>query len=495
MFKIRHHALLRTGPGPVEKMLSEQVIRHTVGRSFELYVPEILFPASAPEFFFFQPPLLLGHVYRLKCQRKATRLPDTINTHNSRETQTNNNNNNNTMVIANSDSTGTLVSLGNGLKRVASYQGFDLGAYDEVVDYQQTELLLPEDIFCNDDDYSCSSHVEPRQPLYLPSRRDAIDQCLSNNMLLMERCDELLNQPPVHYHCNSKQNVLYVAQGEVAHAVQSQCDVIMSDKATTCHILALRSSCSDASSPLSSLTHIDSTSYEECVRAMIQEHKAHHNHSACDEEEKKDAASCSESRITLDVHVVGGFDDAKGSSREISNWLITLLASIAAEEKDSLVITLQTCAISSMNDDGRNAPIGRGLAMDLKTGETFLARCDEEVAGPTMPLRSMRLWSSGTSTPKLHLIHTSLSNEVRIEPFAYAPFKELDALLNLRDDILLQYTSTSPDVEDDDFCRCIRATLEFLRDVPCKRTFGDECDQPLVYQRICRSSNSWKLAC
>jgi hypothetical protein len=399
------------------------------------------------------------------------------------------------MVIANSDSTGTLVSLDNGLKRINSFQGFDLGSYDEVVTYQQTELLLPEDLICDDalevGFDSCSSQaVETRQPLYLPSKRDAVDLCLRNNMLLMERCDELLSQPPVHYHRNSKQDVLYVAQGEVAHAVPSQCDVIMSDKSTTCHILALRSDLADLSTPLSSLTHIDSISYEKCVRAMVQEHKAFHRTSK--KEEKKDSDSFSDSKITLDVHIVGGFDDSKGSSREISNWLITLLASIAAEEKDSLVITLQTCAISSMNDDGRNSPIGRGLAMDMKTGETFLARCDEEVAGPSMPLRSSRLWS-GSCPPKLHLIHTAYSNTVCIEPFTYAPFKELASLLNLPDDVLLQYTSTSPDCEEDDFCQCIRSTLTFLRDVPCKRIFGAKCDQTLVFQRV-RRSNSWKLA-
>jgi hypothetical protein len=401
------------------------------------------------------------------------------------------------MVIANSDSTGTLVSLDNRLKRTTSFLGFDLGSYDEVVDYKQTEILLPEDLICDDalgvgfDGCSAQAvETRQRQPLYLPSSRDAVDLCLRNNMLLMERCDELLSQPPVHYHRKSKQDVLYVAQGEVAHAVLSQCDVIMSDKATTCHILALRSTLPDLSTPLSSLTHIDSISYEECVRAMVQEHKTFHR--TFKEEEKKDNSSYCDSKITLDVHIVGGFNDSKGSSREISNWLITLLASIAAEEKDSLVITLQTCAISSMNDDSRNSPIGRGLAVDMKTGETFLARCDEQVAGPSIPLRSSRVWS-GSCPPKLHLIHTAYSNTFCIEPFTYAPFKELAFLLNLPDDVLLKYTSTSPDCEEDDFCRCIRSTLKFLRDIPCQRIFGDKYDQTLVFQRV-RRSNSWKLA-
>jgi hypothetical protein len=218
---------------------------------------------------------------------------------------------------------------------------------------------------------------------------------------------------------------------------------------------------------------------------MVQEHKAFHRTSK--EEEKKASDSYSDSKIILDVHIVGGFDDKKGSSREISNWLITLLASIAAEEKDSLVITLQTCAISSMNDDGRNSPIGRGLAMNMKTGDTLDATNSRWTFNP------FAIGQVAVSCPlRLHLIHT-YSNTFCIEPFAYAPFKELASLLNLPDDVLLKYTSTSPDCEEDDFCRCIRSTLKFLRDVPCQRIFGAKCDRALLFQRI-RHSNSWKLA-
>jgi protein N-terminal asparagine amidohydrolase len=404
------------------------------------------------------------------------------------------------MVIANSDSTGTLVSLGNGLKRVASYQGFDLGSYNEVVTYQPTDLLLPEDTFLDDSEigldgsfHSCSLQVDQqlqqqKQPLYLPKKRDAVDQCLRSNMIVMERCDQLLAQTPVVYNDHSKERVLYVAQGEVAYAVPLHCDVLVSDKATTCHIIAMQS-CSDHCTPMSSLTHIDSAAYEESVRAMLQDHKTHHRATSV---ANMDADAMSDSRIALAIHIVGGFEDDKGSSREISNWLISLLACIASEEKDSLKITLETVAVSCMNDDGHCAPIGRGLAINVKTGETFLARCETQVAGPCMSLRSARLWSG--IKPKLHLIHTAHSNACCIEPFSYTPFKEIDALLRLQDHVLLRYTSTSPECEEDDFCHSLRSTLTFLRDTPCKQTFGDRLDQPLVYRRI-RQSNTWQLSC
>lgn len=38
-----------------------------------------------------------------------------------------------------------------------------------------------------------------------------------------------------------------------------------------------------------------------------------------------------------------------------------------------LDVRLRTCAISKLNDTGTEYPIGRGLAMDLASGEVFLS--------------------------------------------------------------------------------------------------------------------------
>lgn len=73
--------------------------------------------------------------------------------------------------------------------------------------------------------------------------------------------------------------VLNIFQGEIASAISSQADVLISTKATTCHIVAVRSvslgskSGNGKSSPLSSLCHIDKAGYENCLREMIIEHK------------------------------------------------------------------------------------------------------------------------------------------------------------------------------------------------------------------------------
>jgi hypothetical protein len=83
--------------------------------------------------------------------------------------------------------------------------------------------------------------------------------------------------------------------------------------------------------------HIDSISYEECVRAMVQEITGAFRRTLHKREESSD--SYSDSKIILDVHILWVALMTKGM-REISNWLITRLP-IAAEEKAPLVITLQ----------------------------------------------------------------------------------------------------------------------------------------------------------
>jgi hypothetical protein len=387
-----------------------------------------------------------------------------------------------TMVIQTSDSCNTLVSLHDGLKQIQSTSG-GCGS-PQVDEYRRTELLFPSDDF--DDDEDCYFQKQADQPIYLPSSQP-VDAFLKNIPQVMESCDELLANPPRRFTSSSPERVLYIAQGEVGHAVPMQCDVIVSDKATTCHILALRSETGD-SLPLTSLTHIDSADYESSIRAMFSEHVVHHSQSF--EEEKKCDMTVEDQRIQMEVHVVGGFDDEQSSSRKISCWLMDLLALIAEEEKDSIKVTLKTCAISSMNDTGHSCPIGRGLGIDLKTGEAFLAKVDEEVAGPSLQLRSARLWSNSREH-KLSVIHTATSNAVRIDAFSYQPFEELDALMQLPDDIMLQYCSTSPNNEEDDFCTSIRSTLRFLRDQDCTRVFGPQVDQTLIFRRT-GLSNTWR---
>lgn len=384
------------------------------------------------------------------------------------------------MVIANSSSTDTLVSL-NDVRKIGSEED----SYRKAPLYLRTNILLPNDATDDDDSSSCCSIPLYEQYLYLPSVDDEpVDNCLRSIPQVMDAADELLATAPLHFTATSCERLLYVGQGEVAFSTSQQCDVIASDKATTCHILAFRSS--SEKGPMVSLTHIDSVGYESCIRSMITEHKLFH----VNNEEKK--SEHNGDRLNVDVYLMGGFDDDDNASRAISNFLLNLLAHIAAEQSHEITLTLKLCAISSINDDGRSCPIGRGLGISVKTGEAFLALVDSDVAGPSPQLRSARIWS-GNADKKLSVIHFHTSNNMVVQPFRYSPLKQMDALLALPDAILIRYTSTSPDVEEADFCDSVRSTLAFMKKVKCESVFGPDCRRPAVFRRI-NNTNLWHLA-
>ena len=301
----------------------------------------------------------------------------------------------------------------------------------------------------------------------------------------METADELLANPHTVLNASSSQRILSVGQGEVAHCTPTQTDVLVSDKATTCHVVFFKSTCNDNKTTMASCTHLDGVNYESCVRNILAEHESYHTQPCVDEEKnnKEESGKC---KITMDIHILGGFEDE--SSRDISNWLLRLLGDLSMEYETIISMRLQTCVVSSMNDNGRGSPLGRGLAMNLKTGTVFLAKVDASVAGPMPVLRAARLWS-GTCGKRLTVIHSPLNQSFSIPAFSYTSMPDLNTLLQLPDDILLQYTSTSPHVEEQDFCSSVRSTLTFMNTVKCESVFSSP--RPLLFTRV-GLSNQWR---
>jgi hypothetical protein len=512
------------------------------------------------------------------------------------------------MVIANSDSNTTLVSLnnnGDNDKHVSVDQNIVVMGQSGLLRYVEPSASttaqhsfksnecdsdgIPTELLVSVPDSSSSSSTEEYVPLYLPPQNDSlsqkndhdldVDEYISRNYYNIDENDchpyeldkpqppssllrgaEKLKESREQLMASKRQRIctgsrehnrlLYVAQGERANATSAQYDVLMSDKATTCHILAFRSRISstdndsEVDSPLTSLTHLDGAQYEECVREMIQEHIDYHQRDNSgkrsrrkrpkfmEEEKKSDDClvpndgkkGCGGQQITIDIHVMGGFNDIDSSSSNITEWLIRLLARMAQEFKDeraSVQMVVKTLVVSSSNNelDDRNndSPIGRGFGIDLKTGEVFLTgnQDDPTSSGPVPVLRSVRLWSrccSGNETDglqphKLSVVHTIKDVEdvwellgveendgVReefglfwVQPFRFRSISDVDALLGLPDELLLQYTSTSPDVEEAGFCNDVRASMEFLK-YQCtikkedgRSYFGKSFNRPMVF--------------
>jgi Protein N-terminal asparagine amidohydrolase len=316
-----------------------------------------------------------------------------------------------------------------------------------------------------------------------------VDSYLASIPSVRARSMALLQEEPVWYDENTKERLVYVRQGEVAHATSAQCDVLISDKATTCHILALYSTSSssrDQNRPrLGSVAHIDGPTYDDCVRDMIQCHRDYHKEFHCDPWS-----------LALDVHVMGGFRDEQGSSRDLTDWLLRTIAHVADDLGNEMTVTLRTAAVTSMNHS-RCAPVGRGLALNLRDGTTFLAGC-VGATGPDPVIRSLRFWSPDPHVKKLQVIHVpprstqDVDSEIRILPFRYsASLRTVDWLLSLPDDQLLRCTSTSPECEEADFCSSLRASLHYLRAIPYTQVFGPHANRVRVYRRAGNSPNDW----
>lgn len=386
--------------------------------------------------------------------------------------------------IANSSSCSTLIDLS--LQNLKS----SVDECDEIydVEFNRTELLLPRDEFedqCEDDS---------NEYLYLPSYATGtsnlpVDVYLRGIPEIINGADSLLAQNPRVFEKQPKrkETILNVFQGEVAHAVPSQCDIMVSDDATTCHIVAIRSYTSKknrTANIFTSLTHIDSNEYEQCIRKIFQAHEDFHH------------IRSKNTKVEMDLHVMGGFDDEDGTSRKTSEFLLTLFAAIAHEKRSVFQTRLQTCAITSINDDGRCSPIGRGFGIELKTGNVFLASVEHDMEGPGYELRFARGWTISEDPPahQLHVIHDICGPNkgcIIVQPFQFRPFKEMYDILSLPDDIMLKYTSTSPDVEKDNFCDNLRRTLLFIQRVRWWDIFGPDCDKPAVFKRSGVKGNDW----
>mmetsp|Transcript_7868 Transcript_7868/g.12304 ORF Transcript_7868/g.12304 Transcript_7868/m.12304 type:complete len:381 (+) Transcript_7868:58-1200(+) len=376
------------------------------------------------------------------------------------------------MVILTSDSCCTLVSL----------DGFEKSRRSDdrqpIVDFVQTNIYLPADEFEDDSECDMGSEQKFAQHLYLPTKGSPVDQYLRSISRIMETADELLAKPLRTFSAESRERLLYVSQGEVAHTTVQQCDVITSDKSTTCHILAFRSVSAEYG-PIVSMAHIDSISYESCIRAMVQEHKSSHD-------------GCHISPVEIDVHILGGFNDKEELSQSLSNFIFGQLSKIVSEEND-IHLTLRTCAISSINDNGHSCPIGRGMGISVSTGNVFLAKVDEAVKGPLQELRAARLWSSDDDN-KLSIIQSISSDKFYIQAFVCEAVEQMKVLLELPDDLLMECVSTSPEVEEDDFCSSVRSSLRWITEMKCEAVFEKPSSstflEPAVFQRV-GGTNHW----
>ena len=171
---------------------------------------------------------------------------------------------------------------------------------------------------------------------------------------------------------------------------------------------------------------------------------------------------------------------------------------------------LETCVCSGANDDGTGRPIGRGLGLNIASGEVYLAEIQEDVMkssllnsgqqqmlveGPEILLRSVRLWARSFHPLKqeqeLSVIHRPDHNCLTIEPFMFGPSTSAKFLCYMDDVRLLQMTSTSPLVEKSNFSSKVRESLSYMNQTNSNNVFKtmNGVYSTLEYRRV--GLNGW----
>jgi len=386
-------------------------------------------------------------------------------------------------------------------------------------------------------------------------RLASLDRYLASIPPLVKSAQTLLADGEIPNHrlvtSTNSGRVINVFQAEIAHCTPSQCDTLVTDDATTCHIIALWSRYvsgeqHETSGPMATMTHVDGPGYQTCLRNAVQEHINHHT-SAPQGKRKRHVNGT----IELSIHIVGGFNDMEDSSIKITDDILRALAEISNEfdhrcfsgPTPRIQMTLETCAVSSANDRGPGCPLARGLGMDVATGSIFLAQVADGSAregmngssfssgatskgvnvmavdgdlqlldsntqssscpsadGPEATLRSVRLWASafhcdddGSQDPpkQLHVIQRPSSDYLCISPFFFGTHPASVGLLRVCDKELVQITSTSPSVEKPNFASKVRNSLTFMNATNSSRVFTNVNGalQPMKFQRV--GLNKW----
>ena len=387
-------------------------------------------------------------------------------------------------------------------------------------------------------------HVDSAAKINISNRRDH-GECVRttpgiDNHNIRTRCGPQMRRvdPPQHRLITSSNSgrVINVLQGEIAHCTSPQADILVSDEATTCHIVALWSRYIDSKSDegqdsneingnvLATLTHIDGPGYERCVRDAIHEHIKYHS---VDDDDTEDVInSCSHQArfekdiIDISIHIMGGFNDQDSRSIEITSSVLQTFAAVSSECNYNSVrrrlpqvhMVLKTCAVASANDNGARCPLGRGLGLEVESGSIFLAEVADDVAkdgdihvlgaamngsvsaqGPEVTLRSVRLWASSFHLPRLEqetrliVIHRPDSEFLCIESFFFDRHFNAQRLLDCSDERLLRITSTSPDVEKPNFVAKVRESLTYMNRNKSRNVFPH--GQPMKFERV--GLNCW----
>ena len=408
--------------------------------------------------------------------------------------------------------------------------------------------------------------------LWLPNKgsRKKLDEFLSRIPRVVSRAEELLQEGanssafdnksteeslPTPLQLAEQHRCLNVLQGEIAHVSAEKADIVVSAEATTCHVVALRSTTTACPEEIKapafvSLAHIDQA-YDACLENMVQEHIAHHDEFYQAQTQRKDeletagffmddeenflranpppaktsrrthsfipdlvfedeaplrdvdlnAVSPPRPPVTIDMelHIVGGYLDEGGFSQQLSTQIIERFDDLAHKYSDRIKISLSTAAISSLNNDNvcpasnKNKPKSRGLGIDTRTGQVFAVKTSlpARLQGPALEIRSARVFST-QSTPSLSVIHDRFCSKGEIRINPFEYTQRQDLNVLLQVPDEVLLSVASTSPENESSEFC----SNFRRTLSFVNTMPSTAvfggNKPIVYTRSASALNEWE---
>jgi len=240
---------------------------------------------------------------------------------------------------------------------------------------------------------------------------------------------------------------LVVLQGEMASALPGQADALASPFATTCHIVILRS----PKSGRCAVAHFDNAqTASRDVAGLL----------ALFEDDEREQG--------LEGHVVGGYDDERGTSAQLSKALCPAL------ERAGVCIRLLFTGAANTSADQRpgrpRLPVVQSAGVELASGEVFpFEAASPELAErtPMYTLRSIRFLSGGQGEAVIHDARRAPEEGViTLEPFEWHRPQWVAQVAGLPqgaevDQMILENLSTSPAAEHKDFAADMRRSAAY----------------------------------
>ncbi|XP_057958943.1 protein N-terminal asparagine amidohydrolase isoform X2 [Malania oleifera] len=254
---------------------------------------------------------------------------------------------------------------------------------------------------------------------------------------------------------------VYVFQREYATVDPALVDLVGTDEATTCVGLVIR----NRENGMTSVAHMDSpnvvnTGLEQMLPLIVNNN----------------------SDVELDVHLIGGFEDASpnhenngtiaGSHTKLDGYSFPLCTKIVETlERSQLKFHIQTLFVLRHNtrrdSKGNACPIFSGFVVETSTGSVIPACFDKTSRCPDEIVRRIRVSASFEDPSwegRLLETYDTQNDQFKIAPCSWSSRQFYIALRlqDLSDLEILNMCSTSPSAEGPDFVDNLRRQIEYV---------------------------------